>query len=183
MIGITGGIGSGKSTIANELRRRGYTVYDTDIEAKRLMVEDSQLRQQIIALLGEQVYEGNTYRRDLVAAQVFQHPDLLQRLNKLVHPAVAKDIQSRPNMDFVESAILFESGLDQLCTTVIAVVAPESIRLQRAIRRDQSNEQKIRERMAAQMSDEALRQQCQHIVVNDGTHTIPELVTQLLQEL
>ena len=89
LIGITGGIGSGKSTIAQALRSRGYAVYDTDTEAKRIIVENPMVRSQVEMLFGSQVFEGNVYRTQLVAKQVFHHPDLLAELNHIVHPAVA----------------------------------------------------------------------------------------------
>ena len=89
LIGITGGIGSGKSTIAQALLSRGYAVYDTDSEAKRIIVENPMVRSQVEMLFGSQVFEGNVYRTQLVAKQVFHHPDLLAQLNSIVHPAVA----------------------------------------------------------------------------------------------
>lgn len=177
LIGLTGGIGSGKSTIARELTQRGYRVYDTDREAKRLILEDATLRKQITQLFGEDVYENNQYHTDLVAARVFRQPELLQQLNALVHPAVYQDLQHWQG-DVVESAILFESGLNALCSHVIAVTAPEDIRLQRAITRDHANEDKVRARMRAQMSDTELTKKADLVLVNDGTYTIHELANQ-----
>lgn len=177
MIGLTGGIGSGKSTIARELTQRGYRVYDTDNEAKRLIVEDVTLRKQMTQLFGEDIYADNRYHTDLVAARVFRQPELLQQLNALVHPAVFRDLQHWQG-DVVESAILFESGLNALCSHVIAVTAPEDIRLQRAITRDHASKDKIRARMSTQMSDTDLCKKADLILVNDGTHTISELADQ-----
>ena len=93
MTGLTGGIGSGKSTIAHELERRGYKVYDTDSEAKRLIVTSLEVKRAIIALFGEKAYAGDNYNRTFVAQQVFADPDKLQRLNRIVHPAVEADLK------------------------------------------------------------------------------------------
>lgn len=177
LIGLTGGIGSGKSTIARELTQRGYRVYDTDREAKRLIVEDITLREQMIQLFGEDIYENNQYHTDLVAARVFRQPELLQQLNALVHPVVFHDLLHWQG-DLVESAILYESGLNTLCSHVIAVIASEDIRLERAITRDHANEDKVRARMRAQMSDTELCAKADLVLVNDGTQTIHELANQ-----
>ena len=95
IIGITGGIGSGKSVIARQLRQMGYEVYDTDSQAKRLIVEDSKIRKQITALFGSQAYKDGVYQTAFVAQQVFADPTLLARLNAIVHPAVRQDILQR----------------------------------------------------------------------------------------
>jgi dephospho-CoA kinase len=92
IVGITGGIGSGKSTIAKQLREMGYAVYDTDSEAKRLIVEDTHVREQITALFGEEVYQDGVYQTALVAQRVFADRSLLAQLNAIVHPAVKADI-------------------------------------------------------------------------------------------
>ena len=92
IIGITGGIGSGKSTITNELAGRGYAVYDCDREAKRIITEDADVLQAVTALLGREAFEGGQYNTAYVAKRVFAEPELLQQLNRIVHPAVKKDI-------------------------------------------------------------------------------------------
>ena len=129
MIGITGGIGSGKSTIARALAERGYAVYDCDKEAKRIIAEDGNVQEQIIALLGEeafievpsdQVPSTKVYNTAYVAGNVFATPELLEKLNGIVHPAVKEDILAK-RPDFVESAILYEAGLDVLCDRIIVV--------------------------------------------------------------
>ena len=114
IIGITGGIGSGKSVISKELRRMGYEVYDTDSEAKRLIVENVQIRRNIEDLLGKEVYKDNVYQTQIVASKVFANKSLLVQLNAIVHPAVREDILSRTqdfinnttSLYFIECAIL-----------------------------------------------------------------------------
>ena len=145
IIGLTGGIGSGKSTIARQLRLMGYEVYDTDSEAKRLIVEDTHIREQIETLLGKEVYQDDVYQTALVAQKVFADKTLLARLNAIVHPAVRQDIlkkfrstsellnsssaASEPSeLFFIECAILYTAHLDQLCDKVVVVTAPEEVR-------------------------------------------------------
>ncbi|MBP5658908.1 MAG: dephospho-CoA kinase [Paludibacteraceae bacterium] len=95
IIGVTGGIGSGKSTVLRAVARQGYRVYDCDREAKRIILEDDRVRKQMIALFGEEVYKDGVYQTSLVAAEVFANPDKLQQLNAIVHPAVAEDISNQ----------------------------------------------------------------------------------------
>jgi dephospho-CoA kinase len=188
IVGITGGIGSGKSTIAKQLHKMGYSVYDTDREAKRLIVEDADVRQQIEQLLGKEVYVGDVYQTALVAQRVFADKSLLHQLNKIVHPAVRTDIRYRvEGMDkkdlfFVECAILYQAGIDQVCDKVIVVAAPEDVRLQRVIARDTSTPDQVRARMRAQ--DVAQDMQRADIVVNnDGKVTIEELCQEIITKI
>ena len=181
MIGITGGIGSGKSTIAKALVQRGYTVYDCDQEAKRIIAEDKNVQREIIGLLGEEAFADGRYNTQYVAKRVFEDAQLLAGLNAIVHPAVGLDIMKR-KPDFVESAILYEAGLDILCDRIIVVNAPEEIRIARTIARDyngqatQTNIEKVRARMNAQ--------QIPHgdlVLLNDGKRSIDELVEKLTE--
>ena len=181
MTGLTGGIGSGKSTIAKALVQRGYTVYDCDQEAKRIIAEDKDVQQAIVDLLGQEAFVEGKYNTVYVAKRVFVEPQLLKQLNAIVHPAVGKDILTR-QPDFVESAILYESGLDRLCDKIVVVDAPENIRIARTIARDyegqatEANIQKVRARMQAQRIPQG-----DLVLVNDGTHFIDELVEKLVR--
>lgn len=218
LVGLTGGIGSGKSTIARELRARGYAVYDTDTEAKRLIVSNPLVRSQVEYLLGSDVFDGDTYLTRLVAKQIFHHPDLRLRLNAIVHPAVAFHLrrwaqEQGEHPCFVESAILFESGLDALCDRIVIVDAPEEIRIRRVLMRDYrgdsspANIAQIRQRIAAQSpahptetdlkspaqtapspdrnaSPSAHRRDIPLLtLVNDGTTPVPRLVDTLLSSI
>ena len=210
IIGITGGIGSGKSTIAQGLRQMGYAVYDTDSEAKRLIVEDAHVRNQITALFGEEVYKDGVYQTSLVAQRVFADKSLLAQLNAIVHPAVRADIlrwvqtYTRPkdanpreatqpahsahNLPkattpcFIECAILYQAGFDSLCDKVVAVTAPEEIRLERVIARDHSDINKVRARMRAQEAEKDV-QRADIVVNNDGTIPILTLCEDIIQQL
>jgi dephospho-CoA kinase len=191
IIGITGGIGSGKSAIARQLSLMGYFVYDTDREAKRLIVSDAQVRQQISALFGPEVYQDGVYQTHIVAKRVFeQQQSTLAELNAIVHPAVRADIRSclasyahkTSIMAFVECAILYEAGIDQLCDMVVAVTAPEQLRIERTIARDHTDIEKVRARMHAQDVESAIRS-ADIVINNDGSQSIPELCRALLHQL
>lgn len=194
IIGITGGIGSGKSTIAKQLRDMGYMVYDTDSEAKRLIVEDTHIRQQIEQLFGSEVYKDGIYQTALVAQRVFADHLLLAKLNAIVHPAVKADIMNRmsrlasqepqignqKNLFFIECAILYQAGFDTLCDKVVAVTAPEEIRLARAVARDHSTIEKVRARIHAQEAEKDVKR-ADIIINNDGQTPILTLCEEILQ--
>lgn len=180
IIGLTGGIGSGKSAVARQMQHLfGYTIYDTDREAKRIIVSDSTVRNAVSKLLGEDVYQGNIYRTDIAAKRLFDHPDRLQKMNAIVHPAVKKDIlQHQGKRLIIESALLFESGLASLCDLTIAVIAPQEIRLERAMRRDNATRQQIIARINKQMSDEQMAKQADVLLLNDGKTDLSALAKQ-----
>ena len=196
IIGITGGIGSGKSTIAQGLRAMGYMVYDTDSEAKRLIVEDTHVRQQIEQLFGSEVYKDSVYQTALVAQRVFTDKALLAKLNAIVHPAVRADIERRvsghanrksrfgnqKNLFFIECAILYQAGFDSLCDKVVAVTAPEEIRLERVMKRDSSTIEKVRARMRAQETENDIPR-ADILINNNGKTPISTLCKEIINQL
>ena len=196
IIGLTGGIGSGKSTIARQLREMGYAVYDTDSEAKRLIVEDAHVREQMEELFGKEVYKDGVYQTAMVAQRVFADKSLLTQLNAIVHPAVKADIlgwatmQDSPSfrkglgvgLCFVECAILYQAGFDKLCDKVIVVTAPEEIRLARAVARDHSTIEKVRARMRAQETEKDILR-ADLVINNDGKTSIPTLCEEIIRYL
>ena len=183
IIGITGGLGSGKSTIARELAKRGYMVYDCDQEAKRIIAETADVKQEIIDLLGEESFVDGIYNTAYVAKRVFEDSHLLAALNAIVHPAVGLDIMKR-KPDFVESAIIYESGLDILCDRIIVIDAPEEIRIARTIARDYhgdaspANIDKVRARIKAQKIPTG-----DLVINNDGKTSIADLAVKILNWL
>ena len=187
IIGITGGIGSGKSAIARALAARGYAVYDCDREAKRIIAENKDVQQQIIALLGPEAFVNGVYNTAYVAQRVFREPELLERLNQIVHPAVKEDILEK-QPDFVESAILYEAGLDAICDKIFVIEAPEDIRIARTIARDYhgdaspENINKVRARIRAQQSSSPLHGGTERgfILINDGRKSIEELAEEII---
>lgn len=193
IIGLTGGIGSGKSTIAQGLRQMGYAVYDTDSEAKRLIVEDENVRTQMVQLFGNEVYANGVYQTALVAQRVFTDRSLLAQLNAIVHPAVRADIlrwatmQDSPSFRkglgvgicFVECAILYQAGFNALCDKVVAVTAPEEVRLARVLARDHSTIDKVRARMRAQEAERDI-ERADIVINNDGQTLIPTLCEEII---
>ena len=190
IIGLTGGIGSGKSTIARELEKQGFAVYDCDREAKRIIAEKKDVQTAIIKLLGKEAFVNGHYNTAYVAQRVFDKKELLEQLNKIVHPAVKKDIirqTSAVRLLFVESAILCEAGLDSLCDKIVVVEAPEEVRIERVIARDYKgdaspeNINKVRARVRAQADEyDAIPQQKRLTIINDGQTPIAHLVQSIL---
>jgi len=186
IIGLTGGIGSGKSTIAQELTKQGFVVYDCDREAKRIIAESKDVQQAIIDLLGEEAFVDGKYNTSYVAQRVFADPHLRQQLNAIIHPAVKADILIK-QPSFIESAILREAGLDALCDKIIVVEASEEVRIERVIGRDYkgitspANIKKVRARIQAQANAyDAIPQQKRLTIVNDGQTPIASLVQTIL---
>ena len=183
IIGITGGIGSGKSTIARELVKRGFAVYDCDREAKRIIAENPDVQQEIIDLLGEEAFiyhlSSIIYNTQYVAKRVFADPHLLKELNRIVHPAVKADILSSFTSHL--SPLLFESGLNLLCNRIIVIDAPEDIRIARTIARDYhgdaspANINKVRARIHAQHIPQG-----DLTLLNDGQHPISDLADMIV---
>jgi dephospho-CoA kinase len=188
IIGITGGIGSGKSMVCRELQGMGYPVYDTDKEAKRLILHQANVHQQIEQLFGKEVFADGVYQTAWVAQQVFADPSLLTQLNAIVHPAVKEDIrrwaakQTESKWLFVECAILYEAGMDALCDQVVCVSAPEEVRLERVIARDKSDINKVRARMRAQHA-ERYEQRADIVLNNNDQKSIPTLCQELIAHL
>lgn len=186
-LGVTGGIGSGKSTICELLARRGVPVYDSDSRAKMLM--NSELQQPIRALFGEQAYTESGLNRTYIASRAFGNPELLARLNAIVHPAVADDFERwaegfEGQTPFValESAILYESDFDSRVDAVLCVDAPLELRIERTIKRDGSSREEVEKRVARQQTDVA-RQKADFVIVTDGTRVLDDLVDELFENL
>lgn len=170
IIGITGGIGGGKTTFSNLLRETGYSVYDADLEAKRLQNEKPVIRLQITDLFGESAYNEDGLNRKYIAEIVFNQPDKLIQLNAIVHPAVKSDfinwMKRLPNESyyFIESAILFESHFDRIVDKIILVTASEEVRIKRVMQRDGLTREQVVQRMKNQMPEEH-KVKLSHIVV------------------
>ena len=167
-VGVTGGIGSGKSTVCRLFAERGVPVYDSDSEAKRLMGEDPSLRAALVEAFGDETFRDGVLNRRYLAATVFGDRRALARLEALVHPCVKRDFERWAAEPYVvlECAILYESGMDAAVDRVVAVVAPEELRLVRVNARDGASAAEIRRRMAAQLSDDVLSARADYIIVN-----------------
>lgn len=170
-VGVTGGIGSGKSTVCELLKACGAEVYDSDSRAKHLMATDESLREQLIAAFGEGCYNAEGLDRAYLAQRVFGDKEALERLNSIVHPAVRADFREwaeaqRASYVVLESAILFEAGFENEVDTTLAVLAPLSERVKRTMERDGADRESVMRRIEHQMSDEELHSRAKRTIVN-----------------
>ena len=170
-VGITGGIGSGKSTVCAILAEFGVAVYDSDSRAKRLMNEDNTLRERLVERFGSEVYCAEGLNRRYLAERVFGNPEELKALNAIVHPAVMDDfdrwaLEQEGSYVVLESAILFEASLDRRVDVSVAVMAPEELRIERAMQRDGAQREQIVARMNNQISDQERVERAKYTIVN-----------------
>ena len=188
-IAITGGIGSGKSYVSDLLEKRGIPIYNADNESKRLTVSDVNIREGLIELLGEEVYQEGMLNKPLLASYLFASSENAAKVNGIIHPRVKADflqwVDEHRHVGVVglEAAILYESGFDDVVDAVVMVYAPKSLRLQRAMKRDQASETQVRARMAAQMDDEEKRRRADYVVMNDGSISLEEQLDVLVEHL
>ena len=184
VIGLTGGMGSGKTTVANFFKELGIPVYIADDEAKSLMNTSTEVKSKIIGILGEKAYPNGILDRKYVAAQVFNSAEKLEKLNHIVHPAVATDFENwinSQNSPYViyEAAILFEKGGHKKCDTVILVTAPYEERIKRLKSRDKSSEEDIEARVKHQWSDSKKRNLANFEIKNLNLHNTRDQVRKL----
>ena len=192
-IGITGGIGSGKSYVCRLLEQRGYTVYDCDSAAKRLIRTSPFIRRRLTALIGPETYfkesgdrsqESGEYilNKKAVAEFLLKSEENARAIDRIVHPAVFRDfIES--GMEWMESAIIYESGIYRLVDRVIAVTAPEELRIQRVIARDEISREKVLEWMSRQLPQEEVRQRADFEIVNDEQADINRQLDDILGKI
>lgn len=189
IIGITGGIGGGKSTLSDRLSKRGYKIYNSDLRARMLQNEDAELVTSIKKLLGKDVYINNELNRPAVAAIVFQDKELLQKLNQLVHPAVRADFgrwkedNNTEQLLFVESAIMYESGLALLMDKVILMTASDEVRIARVVKRDGITPEQVKARMAHQLPEDEKIKRSHYIIHSDDHQPLEEKIDVLLKHL
>ena len=173
IIGLTGGIGSGKTSVAKFLENKGFPVYYSDDQAKNIVNVDSELKQRIIALLGEQSYTEGQYNRKFVAEKVFNNPELLDQLNHLIHPAVKLDFEkwvAAQSSEFVfkETALLFELKLNQQCYKSLLVTADDNLRIKRTMDRDNKTYREIETIMQNQMPEKDKIKLADFIIYNNS---------------
>lgn len=184
-LGLTGGMGSGKTTVARLLDVYGVPVFVADEAGKHLMDTSPQVREQLVALLGAAIYTPEGLDRRLVAARIFANDALLQQVNAVVHPAVyasfcAWESQQTAPVVALESAILFESNFHAHLHAVVGVAAPEALRLARIMARDGLSPAAIKQRLAHQLPDDARLQRCDYVVWNDNQQALIPQIEQLL---
>lgn len=196
-IGITGGIGSGKSYVCRLLGERGIVVYDCDSAAKRLMRQSETLRRQLTDLIGPDAYEPNranepykphesnephkpySLNKAVVSRFLLASPENARAIDDIVHPAVFRDFEES-GCQWVESAILYESGLDRLVDRVVVVTAPLEVRLQRIMERDHLSREKSMEWVARQLPQEEVRRRADFEIVNDGEADLRQQIENIL---
>lgn len=177
-IGITGGIGSGKSVVATLLRLYGIPVYIADEESKRLTNSSPVIRRALVDLVGEAVYDADGKLDKLRLANfIFGQPEHLARVNAIIHPEVNRDFldwSERQEKAFcaIESAILFESGFDRIVDVKLMVLAPLEIRLERAIARDHASREALERRIKSQMADEEKASRSDYVIHNDDRQAL-----------
>ena len=176
-VGVTGGIGAGKSVVCRVFHTLGIPVFNADDTAKQLMETDPALVTAIQSLFGSNIYMDGRLDRKNLAAIVFEQPALLQQLNALVHPAIIAfgnqwmATQTSPYV-IKEAAIFFESGSYKEMDVMIGVSAPENIRINRAMQREGMTREKVMQRIASQMDDTEKMRRCDYVIINDGTTAI-----------
>ena len=172
-IGITGGIGSGKSVVSRLFGIMGIPVYISDIEAKRITQTDPVICQELCALVGQDVFQNGVLNRSLLASYMFGHPNRVQKVNEIIHPQVKEDFRRWA----ARSAILVEAGFRSEVDFLVMVYAPLEVRVERAIKRDCSSREQVMKRIEAQMSDEVKRSHADFVIVNDDeTPLIPQVL-------
>ena len=188
-IAITGGIGSGKSYVSALLEKAGIPVYNADNESKRLTTENTEIRCGLVNLLGEEVYAEGVLNKPMLASYLFANAENAARVNAIIHPCVKKDFKQWMEMHAeselvaLESAILYESGFDDVVDTVVVVYAPKELRLKRAMLRDAASREQIEARMNAQMDDEEKYRKADFVVYNDGTFPLEEQLTSVINQI
>lgn len=188
IIGITGGIGSGKSTIVDLLQQRGLPVYVADTEAKRLMNSNENIRTKIIEVFGEESYENNQLNRPFLAKQVFEDESKLEQLNRIVHPEVHKDFLNWASKQtsksvLYEAAILIEQGRQDFCDAVILITAPKEERIKRVMKRDGVTKEEVLARMERQWSDDKKKNFANISIENNNLNKIQENIDKIVKYL
>ena len=185
-IGLTGGIGSGKSVVASLLELYGMSVYIADEESKRLLTSSPLIRKRLTTLLGSSIYDDSGLNRRIMASLIFNNTKLLEQVNAVIHPEVASHFKawvSRQTTNFVvlESAILFESGFNHLVDICMLVYAPHELRIKRVMTRDKITETEVLQRMQHQIPDEEKKNLSDYVICNDDRHAlVPQIEKALL---
>ncbi len=188
-IGVTGGMGSGKSVVCDLLRLHGIPVFDADLEAKQLNDTSPEVREALIRHFGEDLYEGDRLNRQRFAKLIFNDKQNLAVANAVIHPVLARrfndwcSVQSRFTHVAIDAPVLFEAGFDAHVDTVVVVYSPKELRVKRVIERDRVNREKVEARMQNQLPEEDKLQRADHVIHNDGRHSLIAQVADLLARL
>lgn len=187
-VGITGGIGSGKSLVSKILSTKNFPVFYSDNEGKRILAEDQDAKQELIQLFGPRVFNKGVLNRSYLSGLVFNNPEALEKLNGVVHPRVRSKFErfiqeSSSPIVFNEAAILFETGGYKNFDKVILVTSPNSLRIERVMERDRVSEQEVRARMSAQWEDDQKLPLADYVITNDEKESLLSQVDEILKSL
>lgn len=187
-IGLTGGIGSGKTTIAHMLEAMSFPVYFSDMRSKELCDQNEGIRSQLILLCGEKAYENGHMNRPYLSECIFSNPELRIKVNEIIHPVVRKDFeywtsQQTSPLIFNEAAILFETGAYQQFDAVVLVCAPIQERIERVMLRDLCDKASVESRIQSQWPEEQKRKLTNYCIENDGIHPILIQVEKIITSL
>lgn len=181
-VGITGGIGSGKSTVCEIFKILGVPVFEADKIARTLMNENPEIRQNLITWFGDEIYSENLLNRKKLAELIFNNTENLKRVNSIVHPVVRNEFEKWKNSQksvysVYEAAILFESGFYKLMDLNFLIVSPEQLRIHRVMKRDQISEEQVLARIHNQWSDEEKIKLANAVIYNDNKNLIiPQII-------
>lgn len=187
-IGLTGGIGSGKSVVASLLQTYGIPVYIADLESKKLLQTSTVIREQLIILLGETIYDGNILNRKRMASLIFNDAQLLKKVNNIIHPEVASHFNTwvkQQNTEFsvLESAILFESGFNHHVDISLTVYTPIELRIKRTVMRDGMTETEVLQRIKNQLPDDKKKEYADYVINNDENQALIPQIEKILTSL
>ena len=187
-IGITGGIGSGKSVIASLLELSGVPVYIADTESKQLTETSPVIREKLTALFGETLYTAEGLDKKQLASHIFGNPEWLKEVNAIIHPEVNRHFQAwadKQNTPLcaIESAILFESGFNRAVDVSLMVYAPMEVRIRRVLERDAASREEVIRRIGSQLPDEVKKEKSDYVIFNDGKQALLPQVTAFLEKL
>lgn len=188
-IGVTGGIGSGKSVVCTLFRLHGIPVFDADKEAKLLNDTSVRIREKLTSYFGDNLYEEGKLNRQKLAALIFHDKRNLEVANSIIHPVLAERFmewsRERSHCPFVaiDAAVLFEAGFEQYVDKVITVYSPKELRLERVMNRDGAESSRVEARMQNQMPEEEKMKRADHVIYNDGQHSLIQQVADFLTTL
>ena len=187
-IGITGGIGSGKSYVCQILEKMGYAIFYSDLEAKKLMIQNKVLIQKIKNIIGGHAYLDNELNKPIIRNFLFQNEVNKEKLNSLIHPFVYQEFEKwassiQKEIVFNESALLFETDSYKRFNKTILVTAPEEIKIERLIRRDSLNMEEIKKRFNAQLNDTIKIKKADYIIENDDKKLIIPQINKMLEQI
>lgn len=183
-IAITGGIGSGKSFVCDILRRKGFSVYDCDAAAKRLMATNLELQQRLSQLVGDGVYRNGVLQKSVLAQFILESEANKQAVNNIVHPAVATDYMSS-GCQWLESAILFDAGFDRRVPfdIIVGVIAPDEVRTERIMTRDGISRQQAMQWIGCQIPQETVANRCDYIISNGNGDDVEAQIEDICKKI